>query len=315
VNNLRRAPALALALLACGPIHVPAGAEATDGPLEADAAAGARDAAARPPDARAQASPPDAPAADRPAPADAGRTDASPLPAGVRDGVRQFVVINDCPQTVWVGVYGTPVVPEGGGFRLDAGQRRTLGLPAGKWSGRVWGRTGCEFDAAGLGGCDTGACGSRERCGGTTGRTPVTLAELTLSGGGADPDFYDLSLVDGYNLPMAIAPLEGTYTRRAGVANDCRRPTCTHDLNATCPAELRYASAAGQVVGCLSACERFKSDEYCCAGGHATPATCPPTSYSKLFKEACPTAYSYAYDDSTSTFTCQGEDYAIWFCP
>uniref|UniRef100_J3LCG7 Phytocyanin domain-containing protein n=1 Tax=Oryza brachyantha TaxID=4533 RepID=J3LCG7_ORYBR len=36
-----------------------------------------------------------------------------------------------------------------------------------------------------------------------------------------------------------------------------------------------------------------------------------------FFKNACPRAYSYAYDDATSTFTCTGGDttYAITFCP
>jgi Thaumatin family len=41
----------------------------------------------------------------------------------------------------------------------------------------------------------------------------------------------------------------------------------------------------------------------------------------KLFKIACPSAYSYQFDDSFSTFQCQGESnadqtsYAITFCP
>jgi hypothetical protein len=235
-------------------------------------------------------------------------------PVGKRDGIRQFVFINKCAQTVWVGAYGAPV-PEGGGFRLDAGQSHTMVIPGGKWTGRVWGRTGCGFDAGGAGSCETGDCGAKLMCGGATGKTPATLAEFTMGDGGVNPDFYDLSLVDGYNLPMGIAPLEGTYTKSPGAAYDCLIPSCTHDLNATCPAELRQTNAAGQVVACLSACERFKSDEFCCAGAHNQPATCPPFSFSKTFKEACPTAYSYAYDDATSTFTCKGEDYAIWFCP
>ncbi|MGI4329182.1 thaumatin family protein, partial [Klebsiella pneumoniae] len=46
-----------------------------------------------------------------------------------------------------------------------------------------------------------------------------------------------------------------------------------------------------------------------------TPDTCKPSSYSELFKSACPHAYSYAYDDKTSTFTCAGADYHITFCP
>jgi hypothetical protein len=233
-------------------------------------------------------------------------------PAGKRDGARQFVFVNKCAQTVWVGAYGAPA-PEGGGFRLDAGQSHTVAMPAGKWSGRFWGRTGCRFDAGGAGSCETGDCGGKLACAGATGKTPATLAEFTL-GDAANPDFYDLSLVDGYNLPMGIAPLEGTFTRSPGAAHDCLVPSCAHDLDASCPAELRLMSGA-QVIGCLSACERFKTDEYCCAGAHNQPATCPPFSYAQVFKAACPTAYSYAYDDATSTFTCRGEDYAIFFCP
>jgi hypothetical protein len=45
------------------------------------------------------------------------------------------------------------------------------------------------------------------------------------------------------------------------------------------------------------------------------PRHLPALHFSRTFKAACPTAYSYAYDDATSTFTCKGEDYAIWFCP
>ena len=45
-----------------------------------------------------------------------------------------------------------------------------------------------------------------------------------------------------------------------------------------------------------------------------------PEKYAKVFKDACPTAYSFPYDDPTSTFTCQGRpdknvDYDITFCP
>ena len=90
---------------------------------------------------------------------------------------------------------------------------------------------------------------------------------------------------------------------------------CAGDLNRTCPADLRFSNARAEVVACLSACERFRTDEYCCAGAHNTSATCPPFSYSRVFKAACPNAYSYAYDDTSSTYTCQGEDYAVWFCP
>jgi hypothetical protein len=246
--------------------------------------------------------PPPSPPSSAPAP-----------PPGKLDGQHQLVLINSCKETVWVGAFGAPV-PMGGGFRLDAGQSTTVTVPGGKWTGRFWGRTGCRFNAAGLGQCDTGDCGGRLGCAGATGQPPATLVELTL-GGGAGPDFYDVSLVDGYNLPMAVAPLPGSFTARPGVAKDCAAPSCATDLDASCPADLRFSDASARVVACLSACERFRTDDLCCAGTHNSPGTCPASAYSRVFKAACPAAYSYAYDDASSTFTCQGEDYAIWFCP
>lgn len=58
----------------------------------------------------------------------------------------------------------------------------------------------------------------------------------------------------------------------------------------------------------------------CCSGpDHGTPNTCAPTAYSKFFKAECPEAYSYAYDDASSTFTCAGNGngggYDVVFCP
>jgi hypothetical protein len=73
---------------------------------------------------------------------------------------------------------------------------------------------------------------------------------------------------------------------------------------------------AGAVVACKSACDEFGAPQYCCTGAYGAPTTCTPTQYSLAFKAACPTAYSYAYDDATSTFTCKAPSgYAITFCP
>nr|VDD07176.1 unnamed protein product [Brassica rapa] len=86
------------------------------------------------------------------------------------------------------------------------------------------------------------------------------------------------------------------------------------DLNKICPTELSVLSG-GSVVACKSACEAFGSPQYCCTGAFNKPETCPPTDYSRIFKAACPKAYSYAYDDATSTFTCANANYSIIFCP
>jgi len=227
---------------------------------------------------------------------------------------RTFTFINQCTFPVWVGALNNPgfMVPEKGGFALEPKASHAIALPN-PWGGRFWGRTECTFDATGKGNCATGDCGGKLECNGAGGKPPASLAEFLLSGAGGK-DFYDVSLVDGYNLPIGIAPVPGTFTKDSGDMYDCGNPACVSDLNATCPAELQVKDATG-VIACLSACEKFHTDEYCCSGAHNTPATCPPTDYSKTFKAACPTAYSYAYDDKASTFTCKGKDYVIKFCP
>ncbi|MBO8631238.1 Thaumatin pathogenesis-related protein, partial [Staphylococcus aureus] len=71
----------------------------------------------------------------------------------------------------------------------------------------------------------------------------------------------------------------------------------------------------GSTAGCKSACAAFGTDEYCCKGVSNDPNKCKPTNYSMIFKNACPLAYSYAYNDGSSTFTCTGANYLLTFCP
>ncbi|KAF5450767.1 hypothetical protein F2P56_031094 [Juglans regia] len=214
------------------------------------------------------------------------------------ESARVFTIINNCKETIWPAV--TPGENfNGGGFELKPGQSIVLTAPV-SWSGRIWGRTGCKFDSNGSGKCQTGACGSSLKCG-ASGDPPASLAEFTL----AALDFYDVSLVDGFNLPMSVTPINGK--------GNCSVAGCDGDLRTFCPSELSL-KANGKVIACRSACDVFNTDEYCCRGVHGNPLTCQPTFYSKKFKEACPTAYSYAYDDPTSIFTCSGTDYVVSFC-
>uniref|UniRef100_A0A0A9E7J7 Thaumatin-like protein 1 n=1 Tax=Arundo donax TaxID=35708 RepID=A0A0A9E7J7_ARUDO len=215
-----------------------------------------------------------------------------------------FTFTNRCGGTVWPGVLAnsgsSPLQTTG--FALAAGETRSLTAPAG-WSGRFWARTGCAFDASGKGSCATGDCGSGQvECRGAGASPPATLVEFTLNGSGGK-DYYDVSLVDGYNLPMVVE----------AAAPGCPATGCLVDLNDRCPAELR--AGQGQTQACRSACEAFGRPEYCCSGQFGNPDTCHPSVYSQMFKTACPRSYSYAYDDATSTFTCTGTDYSITFCP
>ncbi|KAG6496243.1 hypothetical protein ZIOFF_044101 [Zingiber officinale] len=218
-----------------------------------------------------------------------------------------FTFVNKCGETVWPGILSNAGSPglESTGFELPAASSRAFQAPTG-WSGRFWARTGCS--AGGAWSCATGDCGSGQvECNGAGAAPPATLAEFTLATSSAGRDFYDVSLVDGYNLPMVVEA-SGTH----GAGGSCATTGCVADLNRMCPAELRAAEGEA----CRSACEAFGTPEFCCSGAYANPTTCRPSTYSQIFKSACPKSYSYAFDDPTSTFTCAGgADYTITFCP
>ncbi len=222
------------------------------------------------------------------------------------NGVRVVYVQNKCPQTVWLTAlansgkspYGSETV-----FAMQPNTCKNLLLPSG-WAGRFYGKVGCS-NAAGAG-CFPG---------------PFTLAEINFVQG--SDDFYDISLVDGYNLPMTFTPVDSRGKPITGGGASDRRCTsagCTNDLLRTCPSELQVrAGSDNRVVSCKSACSRFGSPQYCCSGSFSCgPSCCPPTDYSRIFSAACPYAYSYAYDDRAGTFTCPGSTasggYQLNFC-
>lgn len=133
-----------------------------------------------------------------------------------------------------------------------------------------------------------------------------TLAEFTLGTDGA-PDYYDVSLVDGFNLPVAITnsqlyvlPLISSIsflTKPLAVHTQvvpliCMAPSfypvnqliqtlCFH-RNPNCPTSLAGPtdSSTGAVIGCKSDCTVDPNpgdSPSCCSGSHSTPATCPPS--------------------------------------
>jgi len=220
-----------------------------------------------------------------------------------------FTFNNQCTYTVWPGILsGNGPTLGDGGFSLKPGQSVQLTARPG-WSGRFWARTECNFDPSGKGTCVTGDCNGSLHCV-LSGELPATLAEFTIASGPTNMDFYDVSLVDGYNVGMSV--------RATGGKGDCQYAGCVADLNDDCPKELQVTNSnsnSNLVVACKSACTAFNTAEYCCTGDHSTPQTCSPTRYSMMFKNACPNAYSYAYDDASSICTCSGSDYLITFCP
>ncbi|XP_059276124.1 protein P21-like [Lycium ferocissimum] len=200
-----------------------------------------------------------------------------------------FDIRNNCPYTVWAAS-----VPVGGGRQLNTSETWTIDVPAGTKGARIWARTGCNFDSSGRGTCQTGDCNGLLQCQ-AFGVPLNSLAEYALNQF-SNLDFFDISLVDGFNVPMEFGPTSNGCTR--GIR-------CTADINEQCPNEVR---APG---GCNNPCTVFKTDNYCCNSG-----MCSPTDFSRYFKTRCPDAYSYPKDDQTSTFTCPaGTNYRVGFCP
>nr|XP_018677334.1 PREDICTED: thaumatin-like protein 1b [Musa acuminata subsp. malaccensis] len=214
---------------------------------------------------------------------------------------------NNCPYPVWpasLANAGKAALSQTG-FQLDSGASLSVDAPP-AWGGRMWTRHRCSADSSGRFSCLSGDCGTGQvACNGAGGAPPTTLVEFTLQGDGGK-DFYDVSCVDGFNVPVSVVPSGGS---------NCDSTSCQTNINARCPTELQMLAPDGSVVGCKSACLAFDTDEYCCRGQYGGPDTCKPTSYSKMFKDACPQAYSYAYDDKSSTFTCVGANYDITYCP
>ncbi|MQL97822.1 hypothetical protein Taro_030516 [Colocasia esculenta] len=235
------------------------------------------------------------------------------VPTSLSCGSTRIVIVNNCNESVWpavLGVAGHPT-PMHGGFHLGAAEAASFEAPCG-WSGRVWGRRGCCFDKAGRGSCETGDCDGLLRCRGAGGAPPATVVEMTLGTARSPLHYYDVSLVDGFNLPVSVVPVG---VPRGGAAAACGAAACEVDLNACCPSRFEAKGRDGRVAGCKSACMALGTDKYCCRGEYGSPARCRATLFSILFKAVCPRASTFAYDEASSLHTCMASRYLITFCP
>jgi hypothetical protein len=232
--------------------------------------------------------------------------------AAVPSAPRTIVLVNHTRETIWPAAWPGSVSGRTG-WTLPPGASISITV-SNSWNARLWGRTGCRFDAGGRGHCLTGDCGGLYQCRGW-GQIPATLAEYDMDSFD-HLDFYDVSMVDGSNLPMYITVAHGRAPARNRIsAYGCEQGHgCTSTVK--CPDALRV-DRGGRLVGCISPCARFHNDRYCCSGQYAngcTPAKTWPIDYALVFKRAEPYAYSWSGDDATSVFTCSGGcDYRITF--
>lgn len=286
-----------------------------------------------------------------------------------------LTIVNQCADDIWAAIntqHGAG--PSTNGFKLSTGEQNNLTVSS-DWQGRVWGRTNCSFNNAGTGPASGGvgkACGSGD-CNGALncvvgGDVPVSLAEFTLDAGDGQT-YYDISLVDGYNIPMAIVLQPLGNASIEDIPPNLTNPCCIatfgqlaaqgfnpydggqmylgtnesfklpldqkvsdQQVRDWCPWNLMQNKPEPPSDGvytypdssiekppfnpCFSACAKFNLPEDCCTGDHNQPSTCQPSEYSKNIKAVCPDAYSYAFDDQTSTFIIpSGPGFQIIFCP
>ncbi|OJD30139.1 thaumatin family protein [Diplodia corticola] len=283
-------------------------------------------------------------------------------------GTKPLIVTNKCPDTIYpafITQEGTG--PAKTGFELKTGGQVNQTVSA-NWQGRVWGRTNCSFPADGPTACGTGDCNGQVECT-VSGLNPVSLAEFTLDGGDGQT-YYDISLVDGYNLPMGIVMYPSGTAALEGIPQNSTNPSCegsatqlaastfnpytdgsqtflgtnssyplpfdtqVTEAQATrwCPWVLQVnpPSKPGDGVypypddniqrpafsPCYSACSKWNKPSDCCVGKYDSPSTCSAGEYSHAAKKVCPDAYSYAFDDQTSTFIIPiGAGFEVVFCP
>ncbi|HEX5098341.1 MAG TPA: thaumatin family protein [Polyangiaceae bacterium] len=145
-------------------------------------------------------------------------------------------------------------------------------------------------------GSDTEAL-SAKRYWGYSGEDPGaehhTLAEFTFNTDFNDFDWYNISHVDAFNLPMQIVPRDRP---------DCDPLSCPADFLAGCPDEGQYRDDSGKVVACVS------------------PERDDGSSPVAEYFESCDDAYAWSGDDQhgddpSPVRACAGEDWDIVFCP
>ncbi|WVQ81119.1 hypothetical protein IAT38_003241 [Cryptococcus sp. DSM 104549] len=255
--------------------------------------------------------------------------------------VRKMTVDNQCSTSIYIAVGGQGGLPtkigggsQPGGWEQEVGEY-SFNVPDGWNNGRIWARTGCTKSGDSLD-CIIGACmGNSVGCSGSEfGTAGATLAEFTIDA--ENLDSYDISIVDGYNLPMEITPSDSS----------CHKGSCgaETDILTQCDPALVVPKGSDKIYSCGSACGNLVQFQHstedgtsgglmsadpdnsavCCRQGGAgvDHKDCPNTyiPFYKAMKSMCHDAYIYSDDDmyEDAVFTCSSSDkpsYTVTFCP
>ncbi|KAG8384755.1 hypothetical protein BUALT_Bualt04G0151400 [Buddleja alternifolia] len=162
-----------------------------------------------------------------------------------------FYISNKCPCPIWPATApntGHPVIANGG-FHLPPNKTRKVHAP-GDWSGRIWARTGCNFDSTIHNpACETGDCDGKLECNGAIGLPPVTLVEVTLQYDNQKPSF---TMLASSTATICRPRVQNKY----GSPAKCKPSVYSRLFKDACP---NYVSYAFETPLPLVACD---SDEY-----------------------------------------------------
>jgi hypothetical protein len=127
-----------------------------------------------------------------------------------------FYYKNKCSYPVWLAA--RPSIGDSDPER-DPDTLEIFSMPN-QWTGSIWARTKCCFNASYYFSCETGDCGSGlKECQNPPPALPVTLLNFEIK-----PSFvsYEVSLNHGHNIPVRIQP-DGGFSTRWGWAMSCHR--------------------------------------------------------------------------------------------
>ena len=257
----------------------------------------------------------------------------------------RLTVANHCSFPIWLqlesnsdtpGVPVLPKTPPDGAANilpLNAGEGPlTVAIPDVGWAGRFFPKLGCSpqtgNDCQGgqaLSPCPAGGCQPP-----ATTKIEFNYANLTTS----RDSWYDISLVDGYNLAARITP-------RVASGGSCTATSCSLSF-AACPASeidgvgnLLFEQG-GTPLWCYSPCDKWtyptfggmgRSNQiepgrsFCCPNPPVSSQECNAgavvqTQYVTTVRRDCPSAYSFAFDDRGGNHNCPtATTFDVVLCP
>lgn len=245
-----------------------------------------------------------------------------------------ITITNACSMDVWMAFTpnaGSPPLSDGIVKLPATTGSHSYTLPATGWAGRFWPKTGCDTTGEN---CKTGQ--AVPPCPPDGCQPPADTKVEFFFGpeGGTERPYYDVSLVDGYSLPMKITP-SGTPS------GTCVETSCALSLDACPKSEILkigdlQVKSGKEVVQCMSPCKKWTWPkplgdgqnegtqpglDMCCPNPPVSPMQCraadiEKTKYVALVRQECPTAYSYSFDDKAGSHDCDpGTTFSVTLCP